>query len=81
MPTLKISLSVSLQAFVDGQAAERGLANGSEYVRELIRQDQDRQVLRAKVLEGAASPLGGPANRAYFERLRDRVRNSDASGD
>jgi antitoxin ParD1/3/4 len=41
---------------------------------ETIRREQDIQRLRALLLEGAASPLEGPADDAYFERLHERIR-------
>lgn len=80
MATMNISLPESLKSFVDGQVAERGYATSSEYVRELIRQDQERQALREKVLEGAASPLTAPVDEAYFDRLRKRARGRGRSG-
>jgi antitoxin ParD1/3/4 len=73
MATMNISLPASLKGYVDQQVAERGYSTSSEYVRELIRKDQDRQHLRKLLLEGAASPLEGPVDDAYFERLRARI--------
>ena len=70
---MNISLPDNLKEFVDGQVAERGYSTSSEYVRELIRHDQDRQHLRKLLLEGAASPLEGPADDAYFDRLHSRI--------
>lgn len=74
MSSMNISLPDSLKAFVDEQVAQRGYGTGSEYVRELIRKDRDRMRLRELLLEGAATQPGGPADEAYFESLRDRVR-------
>jgi antitoxin ParD1/3/4 len=71
---MNISLPESLKAFVEEQAAQRGYGTTSEYVRELIRNDQDRLRLRNLLLEGAASAPSEPADAAYFEALRDRVR-------
>ncbi len=56
------------------QVASRGYGTSSEYVRELIRRDQDRQHLRVMLLEGATSAPVAPASAAYFDGLRDRVR-------
>ena len=67
---MNISLPDSLKGFVDDQVAERGYSTSSEYVRELIRREQDRQHLRKLLLEGAASPPAGPADDAWFEELR-----------
>lgn len=76
MSTMNISLPDSLKAFVDEQVSERGYGTSSEYVRELIRKDQDRQRLRELLLAGAATAPASPANAAYFEALRDRVRRA-----
>ena len=43
----------------------------SEYTRELIRKDQDRQRLRRLLLHGAASSPTTTADVDYFDRLRD----------
>jgi antitoxin ParD1/3/4 len=74
MSTMNISLPDSLKAFVEEQVAEKGYGTSSEYVRELIRQDQYRQHLRNLLLEGAQSPASGPADAAYFDAQRDRIR-------
>ena len=73
MSTMNISLPDSLKTFVDEQVSQRGYGTSSEYVRELIRKDQERQHLRGLLLEGAASAPAGPADAAYFEGLRRRV--------
>lgn len=74
MSTMNISLPDSLKSFVDEQVASRGYGTSSEYVRELIRRDQDRTRLRGLLLEGAASASAAPATAADFDGLRDRVR-------
>ena len=73
MRTMNISLPETLRHYVDTQVTERGYGTSSEYVRELIRQDQDRQQLRRLLLDGAASAPGLPADARYFRSLRDRV--------
>ncbi|HEV8240132.1 MAG TPA: hypothetical protein VGS57_12255 [Thermoanaerobaculia bacterium] len=47
--------------------------SSSEYVRELIRKDQDRQRLRERLLVGAASKPTKAVDRHYFESLRKGV--------
>lgn len=71
---MNISLPDSLKAFVDEQVSERGFGTSSEYVRELIRRDQDRLQLRGLLLAGASSSPTAPVHQAYFEGLRKRVR-------
>ena len=74
MSTMNISLPSALKSFVDEQVARRSHGSSSEYVRELIRKDRDRQRLRSLLLDGAASSVDGPADAEYFGSLRDRVR-------
>ena len=73
MTTMNISLPATLKAFVDQQVSGRGYGTSSEYVRELIRKDQDRQKLRQLLLDGAESAADEPLDPAYFDRLRQRA--------
>jgi antitoxin ParD1/3/4 len=79
MSTMNISLPESLKAFVDEQVAGRGYGTSSEYVRELICKDQDRQQLRSLLLDGAASGPTAPVDFAYFDELRERARGYSLS--
>lgn len=73
---MNISLPDSLKSFVDEQVTKRGYATSSEYVRELIRADQDRESLRRLLLDGAASRSTAAADEGYFNGLRNRVRQA-----
>ena len=74
MNTMKISLPSELTTFMDEQAVTRGYGTSSEYARELIRRERERQQLRESLLEGATSSPATLANGAYFHRLRERKR-------
>ena len=74
MGTMNISLPDPLRDFVDEQVKQRGYGTSSEYVRDLIRKDQERARLRSLLLEGAASPASRVADRAYFDKMRKRAR-------
>jgi antitoxin ParD1/3/4 len=73
MSTMNISLPKALKSFVDAQVSSRGFGTSSEYVRELIRKDQERLHLRELLLAGASSKPAAAADSAYFATLRDRV--------
>ena len=73
MSSMNISLPESLKSFVDEQVTGRGYGTSSEYVRELIRQDRDRQRLRGLLLEGGSSAPTAPSDEAYFDGLRERA--------
>lgn len=73
MATMNISLPDSLKSFVDQQIVQGTYGSSSEYIRELIRKDQDRTHLRNLVLKGAASAPGPVADATFFEELRARI--------
>ena len=76
MSTMNVSLPDELKAYVDDQVGEGGYGSTSEYVRDLIRRDQNRQQLRRALLDGAASAPGPIADSPYFETLRGRIRTA-----
>ena len=80
MSTMNISLPETLKNFVDEQVSQRGYGTSSEYVRELIRKDQDRLHLRGLLLARATSSPAAPADARYFEGLRNRVRQGAKPG-
>lgn len=43
MNLTKISLSKSLKAYVDQQVASRGYCTSGEYIRDLVRQEKERE--------------------------------------
>ena len=73
MSTMNISLPDTLKDFVDKQVGARGFGTSSEYVRELIRKDQDRQQLRGLLLAAAPRRSIRLALTASTERLRITV--------
>ena len=75
MSTMNISLPDSLKAFVDKQVNQGGYGTSSEYLRELIRKDQDRLQLRELLLAGVSSAPTKPAHAAYFEGLRRKAKS------
>ena len=75
MSTMNISLPETLRSFVDSQVSDGDYGSSSEYMRELLRKEQDRVRLREMLLDGAASPLSENVwNAEYFEKMRQRVK-------
>ncbi|MEO1686302.1 MAG: type II toxin-antitoxin system ParD family antitoxin [Pseudomonadota bacterium] len=70
MATMNVSLPEPMKSWVEAQARTGRYANSSDYVRDLIRRDQERQAalaeLQALVDEGLAS---GPAAPLDLEAL------------
>lgn len=77
MSTMNISLPESLKDFVDRQVVACGYDTSSEYVRELIRRDQERLELKTLLLAGAAT-APGLRPRGLVQSLGRRVRSRRA---
>ena len=74
MSTMNISLPDSMKRFVDQRVREGDYAGTSDYVRELIRKDQDVAKLRALLQEGLDSGPAEPVTKAWFDDLRRNLR-------
>lgn len=70
---MNVSLPDQMRMFVEEQVDEGRYGSASEYVRTLIRGDQDRQRLRKLLLAGAGSDPGPLADDAYFAAVRRRI--------
>lgn len=74
MTTMNISLPEALKSFVDTQVSEGDYTSSSEYVREILRKEQDRVKLRRLLLDGMESELmDEPMDARYFDKLRKRI--------
>ena len=74
MSTMNISLPEALKSFVDSQVADGAYGSSSEYLRELIRKEQDRVRLRRLLMDGLESELlPEPMDAEYFDRFRKRI--------
>lgn len=68
-----------MKAFVDIQIRERGYGSSSEYVRDLIRNDQLRQAelqLAALMLEGINSGPAIPVDQAFWENQHEALKRA-----
>lgn len=73
MSTMNISIPESLRFHVE-QKVKKGLySTHSEYVKELIRKDLEREQLRDLIMEGINSPTGSVIDENYFASLKRRI--------
>jgi len=85
MTSLNISLPQFLKDYVEEQVAGSGYSTPSEYVRELLRQDQKRHAqekLEALLLEGINSGKPIEITPEYWEKKRQQLvrRHRQAKG-
>lgn len=67
---MKPSLPHAPAAFVEKQTARGEYHCPSEYVRELIRREHDRALIRQRLYAGSESPRRSVADDEYFEGRR-----------
>ena len=83
MTTLNISLPEPMRAYVEQQVAQGGYSTASEYIRQLVREDQKRaakQRLESLLMEGIESGPSREMTVADWEGLRQRVWQRHAEG-
>ncbi len=76
MPSLNISLPAPLRAWVESQVRSGRYGNASEYLRELIRRDQERRSrerLEDLLVEGLESGDAVPLGEKDWNDLRTQV--------
>jgi antitoxin ParD1/3/4 len=78
MATMNVSIPDPMKDWVQGQIETGKYANASDYVRDLIRRDQEKtEVLRQALREGERS---GVSNRKVEEIMRDVKRRRSRNG-
>ncbi len=76
MTTLNISLPEPMRAYVDQQVAAGGYSTASEYIRQLVREDQKRaakQRLEALLMEGIESGPAAEVDDDYWAEKKARL--------
>ena len=77
MATMNVSLPSAMKTWVESQAKSGRYSNASDYVRDLIRRDQDRQekisAMQAAVSAGLESGVGEQSMPALREVARQRL--------
>lgn len=83
MATMNVSLPDQMKAWVDEQARGGRYGNASDYVRDLIRQDQERRdkiaLLQTLVDEGWASGISERAIEEVLDEARKRAGTDDGT--
>ncbi len=79
MPQLNVSLPDGLKKWADARVAEGRYSSASDYIRDLLRQDQDRAAalrwLQAEIDKGRASPIDSRSVKEIFADAKARATN------
>lgn len=82
MATMNVSLPDPMKAWVEAQTQDGRYSNASDYVRDLIRRDQDRRQAIAELQQIVDDALAsGPAENFDIESFLARKRNQNVTVD
>lgn len=82
MATMNVSLPDQMKAWVEAQTRDGRYSNASDYVRDLIRRDQERRQAIAEVQQLVDEALAsGPAERFDLEAFLARKREQNVKAD
>ena len=83
MAQMNVSLPEGLKSWAEARVAEGRYSSTSDYVRDLVRRDQDDalrlKALKAAIDDGVASGLSERDPFDYLETLRAELRTADAA--
>ena len=87
MAQMNVSIPDKLKGWAESRVAEGRYSSTSDYVRDLVRRDQEQEeklrALRAAIDEGLASGISDRDPFEYLEELRaglgDRMKSADAA--
>ena len=79
MTTMNISLPENLKAYVDTLVRTESYGTSSEYMRELIRRDQEKRQFKELLLVGMRSGVEGAMDADFFAAMRQRVQESKSA--
>nr|WP_319390400.1 type II toxin-antitoxin system ParD family antitoxin [uncultured Cohaesibacter sp.] len=83
MATMNVSLPDPMKEWVETQAKTGRYSNASDYVRDLIRRDQEKSdkiaAMQRFVDEGLASGVGGRSRDALFAEAQSRVKSTSGN--
>lgn len=81
MATMNVSLPDPMKAWVERQAESGRYGNASDYIRDLIRRDQERRealaALQAAITEGVESGAPEPLDMVSFKRRMRETHGPD----
>ena len=82
MAQMNISLPEKLKNYVESRVSEGSYASSSDYIRDLVRRDQEhemkRERLHAAIEEGRASGISDQDPFEFLDKLRDSMKDDAA---
>ena len=79
MDSMNISLPEDMKEFVQEQVAERSFGSASEYFRQLLRVEREREWLRDHLLSAMAEPPSRTSAEDFMSQMRTKIQEQRAA--
>lgn len=75
MPKMTLDLTDAQLSALSENASYAGLDSAHDFMMDFVNREEEKTVLRQKILDGMNSPVVAEMNEAYFESLRNKLKH------
>ncbi len=75
MPKMTLDLTDTQLSALSESVRHAGLDSAHEFMMDFVSREEEKAILRQKILDGYNSPIVGVVDEAYFRSLRARIRD------
>jgi antitoxin ParD1/3/4 len=75
MPKMTLDLTDAQLSALSENASYAGLDSAHDFMMDFVNREEEKAVLRQKILYGMNSPVVAEMNEAYFESLRNKLKH------
>ena len=75
MPKMTLDLTDAQLSALSENASYAGLDSAHDFMMDFVNREEEKAVLRQKILDGMNSPVVAEMNEAYFESLRNKLKH------
>lgn len=75
MPKMTLDLTDAQLSALSENASYAGLDSAHDFMMDFVNREEEKAVLRQKILAGMNSPVVAEMNEAYFESLRNKLKH------
>ncbi len=74
MPKMTLDLTDAQLSALSENASYAGLDSAHDFMMDFVNREEEKAVLRQKILDGMNSPVVAEMNEAYFQSLRNKLK-------
>jgi len=74
MPKMTLDLTDAQLSALSENASYAGLGSAHEFMMQFVNREEEKAILRQKIVDGMNSPVVGVIDEAYFQSLRNKLK-------